>query len=76
MKLFSHLIITSNLSLALYVHYNIIDTILYDTGLEAPFVHSLHSVYFCKFTPCCLPGLTFEAKLLRKVGKFRPTKLN
>ena len=27
-----------------------IDTKPYDTGLEAPFAHSLHSVYFCKST--------------------------
>ena len=53
-----------------------IDTIPYDTRLEAPFAHSLHSVYFRKSTPCCLPRLTFEPKPLRQVGKFRPTKLN
>ena len=59
------------------LQYNIsIDTIPYDTGLEAPFAHSLHSVYFRKFTPCCLPRLTFEPESLRQVGKFRPTKLN
>ena len=34
-----------------------IDTVPYDAGLEAPFAHSLHSVYFRKFTPCCLPRL-------------------
>ena len=54
----------------------IIDTIPYDTGLEAPFAHSLHTVYFRKFTPCLLPRLTFEPEPLRQVGKFRPTKLN
>ena len=53
-----------------------IDTIPYDTGLEAPFAHSLHTVYFRKFTPCLLPRLTFEPEPLRQVGKFRPTKLN
>ena len=41
-----------------------IDTIPYDTGLEALFEHSLHSVYFRKFTPCCLPRLTFEPEPL------------
>ena len=54
-------------SYALYITYRTehgpirqcIDTIPYDTGLEAPFAHSLHSVYFRKFTPCCLPRLTF-----------------
>ena len=53
-----------------------IDTIPYDTGLEAPFAHSLHTAYFRKFTPCLLPRLTFEPEPLRQVGKFRPTKLN
>ena len=53
-----------------------IDTIPYDTGLEAPFTDSLHSVYFHKFTPCCLPRLTFEPEPLRQVSKFKPTKLN
>ena len=51
-------------------------TIPYDTGLEAPFAHSLHTVYFRKFTPCLLPRLIFEPEPLRQVGKFRPTKLN
>ena len=54
----------------------IIDTIPYDTGLEAPLAHSLHTVCFRKFTPCLLPRLTFEPEPLRQVAKFRPTKLN
>ena len=30
-------------------------TIPYDTGLKAPFVCSLHSLYFRKSTSCCFP---------------------
>ena len=54
----------------------IIDTIHYDTGLEASFTHSLHAVYLCKFTHHCLLCLTFEPEpmLQVQVGKFRPTK--
>ena len=49
-----------------------IDTIPYDTGLEAPFAHSLYAVYFRKSTPCCLARLTFEPEPWPQVGKFRP----
>ena len=64
------------IKIGLLSNQNTIDTIPYDTGLEAPFTHSLHSVYFRKSTPYCLPCLTFEPELLRQVGKSRPTKLN
>ena len=47
-----------------------IDTIPYDTGLEAPFAHSLYGVYFRKSTPCCLARLTFEPEPWPQVGKF------
>ena len=53
-----------------------IDTIHYDTGLEAPFTHSLYAVYFRKSAPCCLACLTFEPEPWPQVGKFRPNKLN
>ena len=56
------------------VNYTI-DTIPYDTGLEAPFVHSLYAVYFHKSTPCCLARLTFEPEPWLQVGKFRPNFL-
>ena len=69
-------ILTSTLEMVLNFEPFTIDTIPYDTGLEAPFAHSLHTVYFRKFTPCLLPRLTFEPEPLRQVGKFRPTKLN
>ena len=59
-----------------YYAYQIIDTIPYDTGLEAPFAHSLYAVYFRKSTPCCLARLTFEPEPWPQVGKFRPNKLN
>ena len=55
---------------------SIIGTISYDTGLEAPFALSLHSVHFCKFTPCCLLRLTLNSEPWVQFSKCRPTKLN
>ena len=49
-----------------------IDTIPYDTGLEAPFAHSLHSVYFCRFTPCCLPRLTLNPNHCDRLANLGP----
>ena len=43
------------------------DTIPCDAGLEAQLAHSLHTMYFHKFTPRCLPSLIFEPESLLQV---------